>query len=55
MIKRYDIRPRRKKAANGSGVSRETGRPGTNGGSPSAVGGAAPAEEFDQEDTGEAF
>jgi two-component system response regulator PilR (NtrC family) len=57
MIKRYDIRPRRKKAANGSGAPREAGRAGANGSGPGTAGGPAPAEEFDhdQEDTGEAF
>jgi DNA-binding NtrC family response regulator len=57
MIKRYDIRPRRKKASNGSTGAREAGRsgPGANGISPGAGGGASPAEESDQEDTGEAF
>jgi two-component system response regulator PilR (NtrC family) len=57
MIKRYDIRPRRRKASNGTGVSREAGRAGAgaNGSTSGAVSGPASAEEFEQEDTGEAF
>src|SRR5512147_1613577 len=49
MIKRYDIRPRRKKASNGGAPARESARAGTGGN------GAAPVEEFEQEDTGEAI
>ena len=47
MIKRYDIRPRRKKAANGSGGARGNGTSG--------VGTPAVSPEEYEEDTGEAF
>jgi len=50
MIKRYDIRPRRKKASNGSAPGRDSARGGPGNGN-----GGAAVEEFEQEDTGEAI
>ncbi len=57
MIKRYDIRPRRKKTGNGSGPRDGAVRPasGANGNAFGSGNAATGAEEFDQEDTGEAF
>jgi transcriptional regulator with GAF, ATPase, and Fis domain len=49
MIKRYDIRPRRKKASNGSAPGRDSARGAGNGNGGPAV------DEFEQEDTGEAI